>query len=312
MFEIERYSPQHKDEWNAFVARSKNGTFLFDRDYMDYHSDRFTDCSLMIYRNGCLYALLPANVDGETLVSHGGLTYGGLITDSTATAAATVEMMHEMNAWLRNAGISKVAYKAVPWIYHRIPAEEDLYAIFRECDARLSVREISSTIVMEDRLKWSTLRRRCANKAKRNGISVMRSEDLSAFWRVLDDNLMGKYGVHPVHTLDEIRLLKSRFPDNICLYIARKDGLTLAGTLLYITNKTVHSQYISANAEGKKLGALDAIYDHILNSDFTSCRYFDFGKSTEDGGRYLNESLIYQKEGFGARGVCYDTYEWTP
>ena len=38
MFEIRRYSADKADEWNAFVATSKNGTFLFDRRYMDYHS----------------------------------------------------------------------------------------------------------------------------------------------------------------------------------------------------------------------------------------------------------------------------------
>lgn len=312
MLEIIRYSPQHKDEWNAFVAQSKNGTFLFDRGYMDYHADCFADCSLMAYRDGRLYALLPANVADGTLFSHRGLTYGGLVTGNDATAAATVELLRELNAWLRAEGIGRVVYKAVPWIYHRIPAEEDLYAIFRECNARLTAREISSAIMMEHRLKWSTLRRRCANKAGRNGVEVQRSDDLPAFWHVLDDNLTNKYGVHPVHTLDEMELLKSRFPDNIILYTARKDGVTLAGTVLYITHQTVHAQYISASPEGKQLGALDAIYDRILNHDLTDCRYFDFGKSTEDQGHYLNESLIYQKEGFGARGVCYDTYEWKP
>jgi hypothetical protein len=38
--------------------------------------------------------------------------------------------------------------------------------------------------------------------------------------------------------------------------------------------------------------------------------YLDFGKSTETHSDILNENLIYQKEGFGARAVCYDTYEW--
>ncbi|MGG6545868.1 UNVERIFIED_CONTAM: GNAT family N-acetyltransferase, partial [Prevotella sp. 15_C9] len=42
---IIRYSAGDKERWDRFVRRSKNGTFLMQRDYMDYHADRFQDCS---------------------------------------------------------------------------------------------------------------------------------------------------------------------------------------------------------------------------------------------------------------------------
>ena len=79
MFDIRRYTPEKAAEWNAFVAQSKNGTFLFDRRYMDYHSDRFEDYSLMFYREDRLYALMPANRCGDVFQSHAGLTYGGVV-----------------------------------------------------------------------------------------------------------------------------------------------------------------------------------------------------------------------------------------
>ncbi len=309
-FEIRRYSPEDKAEWNAFVAASKNGTFLFDRNYMDYHADRFSDFSLMFYLKGKLYALLPANKDGDqTLVSHGGLTYGGLITDTSATASGVVPLFDSLIKYLASQGFHTFIYKVIPWIYHRHPAEEDLYALFRTGRARLLARDISSTIIQSRPLKWHRDRRYGINRCRNNGVEVMQSGDYSAFWQVLDGNLMGTYGVHPVHSLDEILLLKSRFPRNIMLYTATKDGETLGGTVLYLTPQTVHAQYISASQEGKHLRVIDAIYDRILNEDFAMCPIFDFGKSTEDHGHVLNESLIYQKEGFGARGVCYDTYE---
>ena len=76
---IERYTAEKAAEWDEFVAKSKNGTFLFDRNYMDYHADRFADFSLMFYNDKHkLCALLPANIDDGTLYSHQGLTYGGL------------------------------------------------------------------------------------------------------------------------------------------------------------------------------------------------------------------------------------------
>ncbi len=308
-FEIRRYTPEYKAEWNAFVAASKNGTFLFDRNYMDYHADRFSDFSLMFYRKDRLYALLPANKDGQTLVSHGGLTYGGLVTDSSATANGVVQLFGQLVKYLASQGFDAFVYKAIPWIYHRHPAEEDLYALFRTGRARLLARDISSTIIQSRPLKWHRDRRYGINRCRNNGVEVGQSDDYAAFWRVLDDNLMATYGVHPVHSLDEMLLLKSRFPRNIVLYSATKDGQTLGGTVLYLTPQTVHAQYISASPEGKRLRVIDAIYDRILNEDFAFFPIFDFGKSTEGHGRMLNESLIYQKEGFGARGVCYDTYE---
>ncbi len=308
-FEIRRYTPEDKAEWNAFVAASKNGTFLFDRNYMDYHADRFSDFSLMFYREDRLYALLPANKDGRTLVSHGGLTYGGLVTDSSATANCVVQLFGQLVKYLASQGFDAFVYKAIPWIYHRHPAEEDLYALFRTGRARLLARDISSTIIQSQPLKWHRDRRYGINRCRNNGVEVGQSDDYAAFWRVLDDNLMATYGVHPVHSLDEMLLLKSRFPRNIVLYSATKDGRTLGGTVLYLTPQTVHAQYISASPEGKRLRVIDAIYDRILNEDFAFFPIFDFGKSTEGHGRVLNESLIYQKEGFGARGVCYDTYE---
>ena len=311
MFEITRYTADRKEEWDGFIKTSKNGTFLLDRNYMDYHSTRFEDHSLMFYRDGRLYAMLPANVKDGVLYSHQGLTYGGLVMHEDASAANIATLFGELNALLKDEGISKVVYKPTPWIYHLLPSEEDLYALFKVCKARVSARDISSTIIFDNRIKWHRDRRYGVNKARNNGVSVRRSDDLAAFWHVLDLNLGNKYGVKPVHTVEEMTLLKSRFPDNILLYVAEKDGETLGGTVLYVTNQVIHAQYISASPEGKRLRVIDAIYEVILNHDFADFRlYFDFGKSTEDLGTYLNENLIYQKEGFGARGVCYDTYEW--
>ena len=155
LFEIHKYTAADKEAWNAFVAESKNGTFLFDRNYMDYHHDRFDDNSLMFYAKDKLYAILPANRCGDCLCSHGGLTYGGLVMTNKATASEVLALFEELNAYLRGTGIGKVRYKAIPWIYHHVPAEEDLYAIFKTCNAQLVGRDISSSIIMSNKPKWA-------------------------------------------------------------------------------------------------------------------------------------------------------------
>ena len=83
----------------------------------------------------------------------------------------------------------------------------------------------------------------------------------------------------------------------------------LGGCVVYITPHVVHTQYISSTAEGKRLGVINAIIKEIIVA-YPEYMYLDFGKSTETHSDILNENLIYQKEGFGARAVCYDTYEW--
>lgn len=310
MFEIARYTQEQKAAWNQFVSHSKNGTFLFDRNYMDYHSDRFEDNSLMIYRKGKLYSLLPANKAGNILYSHQGLTCGGMIMNDKVTVSESVEMFKVANAFLRECSFTRVVYKPVPFIYHQHLAQEDLYALFRTVRARIAGRNISSTIIQSDKIKFIESRKSGIRKALANEVTVRLSSDLSAFWEILDTNLKNKYGVAPVHSLSEMQLLQSRFPQNIKLYLTYKDDVALGGTLLYITKQVVHTQYISANLEGKELGVLDLFFDHLINHEYTNYPYFDFGQSTEQMGNILNESLIFQKEGFGGRGMCYDIYEY--
>ena len=310
MFEIKPYSPEMKSEWDAFVGASKNGLFLFFRDYMDYHHDRFEDHSIVIYRQNKLYALLPANISHDVLYTHQGLTFGGLIVDEHFTAAESITVFKLINAYLRNEGIRKVVYKAIPWLYHPQPAEEDLYAIYRTTNAKLVARDISTAIRLDMPLACNEMRNRGIKKALHHGIIVEESNRWTDFWEILTTNLQTKYHVSPVHSLSEIRMLKARFPNNIRLFTAQLNNKVLGGTVVYEYGNLAHTQYISASLEGKKLHVLDLLLDKLIHKVYQYKTWFDFGKSTEQQGTILNEGLIFQKESFGGRAVCYDWYEW--
>ena len=311
MFDIRRYTPDRKALWDTFVAQSKNGTFLFFRDYMDYHSDRFEDSSLMIYHKSSLYALLPANRRGETLYSHQGLTYGGLLMTEHCKTAEVRDAFRAVNEVLHQAGVRRVVYKHIPWVYAKLPAEEDMFALSNVCRASLLSRDVASVVILNRRLPFSELRRRCLRKAEKAGLTIKESQDCSAFWYLLEKNLKEKYGARPVHTLGEITLLKSRFPEHIRLYVVYKSETILGGTLLYMDSQTAKTQYISANEEGRRVGALDLLFAKLLEKcSENGVKYFDFGTSNHPENDDLNDSLIFQKEGFGGRAVCYDTYEW--
>lgn len=296
-------------EWNSFVGKSKNATFLFDRRYMDYHSDRFTDHSLVCRDDkGHIIALLPANERDGVLYSHQGLTYGGLLMDGHTTLARCMEMFEAMQVYLHEQGFRKVVYKPVPSVYHQLPSDEDLFSIVNVCGAQLTRRMMSSVIDLSNRLPLRQNRRTALNKAHQSNIIVRESDDYASFWAILEENLRKTYGAHPVHTLEEMLRLKKDNPDSIRLLTGELDGRVIGGIVLYETPTVVHTQYISATDEGKTLGVVDAIMEQLMST--SQKHYLDIGTSAGEGGELLNHSLLFQKEGFGGRGICYDTYEW--
>lgn len=307
MFDINPYTSGDFQAWNDFVGRSKNATFLHDRRFMDYHSDRFQDSSLMVYRRGKLFALLPASAFGEQVQSHGGLTYGGLLLDQHATAEDVLELFSIIKDHFKARGFKELIYAPTPSIYHKLPAQEDLYALFRN-GAQIVGCQPSSVIEMQRRLPFRCIRKSGAKKAEASKVEIIESDDFVAFWEVLTSNLQGKYNVAPVHTLEEIQLLHSRFPKQIRLHQAVLNGQCLAGVVMFLTERVAHVQYISASPGGKETGALDLLFSVLINEVYTDYPYFDFGTSSEQNGLVLNSPLIYQKEGFGARTVVYTKY----
>ncbi len=307
--DVVRYNEGFRGEWDAFVSSAKNSTFLFLRDYMDYHADRFTDASLMFYEGGSLRALLPANICEGVVASHGGLTYGGFILSDDVRGAEVLELFEVAMLWMKSE-LSAVRwlYKPVPQIYSRVPSQEDLYALFR-VGAQLSARSLSSAVNNDARVAFTQLRRRKIAKAAKMDLTYSLCDDYSSYWTILSGVLASAHGCRPVHSLDEMQLLASRFPDNIKLYGAFAGGRMVAGCIVYETRYVAHIQYIAASDEGKAAGALDGLFDYLFREVYYKVDYVDFGISTEDGGRLLNEGLLFQKEGFGARGVVYDMYE---
>jgi len=306
--DIISYTKNRKREWNEFLYNSKNGLFLFDRDYMEYHSDRFVDFSLMFYEDNKLIALLPANIEKNILVSHGGLTFGSFITNSKMTVSRMLRIFYKLLDYLKKNSINKMIYKCIPYIYQSIPSDEDSYALFR-MGAKLFRRDISSVIYLSKRDKYRKLRYRCIKKAMSANLKVKKTDDFKIYWNILKENLIKKYNTKPVHTLKEIEYLHCKFPDNIKIFASYQDDTMLAGIVIYESENVAHAQYIANTKEGKEIGALDIIVTFLVNEYYQNKKYFDFGISTEDNGLYLNEGLILFKEGFGARGVVYDFYE---
>jgi hypothetical protein len=310
-YSIGPYTRALQPDWDAFVAGSKNGTFLFLRDYMDYHADRFTDHSLIVRDRSGIVALLPANRVDDEIYSHQGLTYGGLVTCARMTVPVMLSIFDAVLDHLRMAGATVLHYKTIPWIYHRMPAEEDRYALFR-AGAELVRRDVLSVVSrLGDSPPVQGRRRRGAAKADKSRIEVVHSQEWQVYWKLLSSHLEARFATQPVHSREEIERLQRRFPDNIKLYVAKAGGEVLAGTVIYESRMVAHVQYIASSESGRQSGALDRLFLDLLGGPFRDKPFFDFGISNQEHGRVLNKGLIEQKEGFGGRAVVHDFYRVT-
>jgi len=310
--ELLPYSAALEPAWNALVAESRNGTFLFDRRFMDYHAPRFTDASLCVMEDGRMLAAFPANRDGAAIISHGGLTYGGLIVGERHTGAADIFRMLTMIAeTLTASGAKRLVYKPVPHIYHRAPSEDDLFALFR-LGAKLTRRDLSSAIAPHAPTPLRKGRKALVQRASaRPGLTFEENADVTRFHALLAQRLAERRGLSPVHTADEIQLLTSRFPLQIRLHATYLNNQMIAGCLTFETPRVIHAQYIASDEEGRESGAIDFIIAGLIARAQAEGRWFDFGISTLENGQVLDEGLIAYKEGFGARGIAYDRYEVT-
>jgi hypothetical protein len=305
--EVKRYTIQDKESWNAFVKSAKNGTFLFDREYMDYHADRFSDHSLMVWNENELMAVFPANAKDKILYSHQGLTYGGIVVNKEIRLK---EYLRCAQAILQYAAsfFDTIIYKCIPSFYCSFPSEEEkflfflLQAEYYRCDTAFVI-DNTNVLSVQDR------RKRSIKKARQSGLECALSNDWKFYWKkILEPNLQERFGVKPVHALDEIELLKNRFSENIKLFAACQNQQMLAGAVCYIFPNAVHAQYISSSPEGKNLGAIDLLFSDMIEH-FRSKKYFSFGIANEKEGRSMNEGLMEWKEGFGARTFIHPFYK---
>ena len=308
-FSVERYTASRKWEWDKFVSAAKNATFLFSRDYMDYHRDRFTDHSLMIFEDHALVAVLPANLNTDgTLISHEGLTYGGLVVSRSATLGDVLACFHVILRDLSQRQISKLLYKRIPGFYNTLPDDEAAYALFL-LDARLYRRDCATTVSQADRLPVRRDRKSLIKKAISLGIRIVRETSFQPFWeQVLVPQLAARHGVKPVHSLDEITLLAARFPEQIKQFSAYDGDEIVAGTTIYETPSVAHAQYGAVTEKGRQMGAQAYLFSTLIEQ-YKDKRFFDFGISNENEGRVLNHGLLDWKEGFGGRSFAQDFYE---
>lgn len=308
-YTIKKYEQNDCNTWNEFIAQAKNATFLFHRNFMEYHQDRFEDFSLLVFEDEKLKAVLPANIKENLVYSHQGLTYGSLVYKEETKQISVIEIFQAILFFLNENKIQKLYLKTLPSIYHLKPADEILYSLFL-AEAQLIRRDSLSVIDLLQENKISKIRKRGIQKAISNQLIIREENDFELFWNeVLIPNLKAKHNAKPVHSKAEMDVLKTFFPKNIHQFNVYFEDKIVAGTTIFETEIVAHCQYISKNEKQENLGSLDFLFQYLIKERFAEKRFFDFGVSNENQGKNLNEGLSYWKESFGASTIIHDFYE---
>jgi hypothetical protein len=298
--------------WEMFSRHSLQSTMQHTRRFLAYHQGRFEDHSLVVEDGGRWLGVLPAALhpmDRAVVVTHPGASFGGVVHKGGLRGEKMFHALSLVCEHFGSQGIKQLTYKAVPTFYHRAPAQDDLHALFR-LGANLTRIDLSSTVDLGNRLQPSERRRRSLKKANQSGVKLVQgSQHVQGLWDVLTDNLAKKHGVTPVHTLSEMMLLMSLFPEEILLVCAMFEDQIVAGVVIFRTQMADHAQYIASNAQGYEMSALDLVFDQCISIAANSGkRWFDFGISTESNGRVLNEGLYGFKSEFGSGGFVHEFF----
>jgi hypothetical protein len=270
---------------------------------MDYHKERFNDFSLLIYKKEKLISILPANRVGAEVFSHQGLSYGGLLFSKHIKSEDLIEIFKTILKFLNENGFESITIKELPSIYLFNQTNNPFDYLYFITKAELIRTDMHSVVDLNFK-SFSSSRKEGFKRGQKHNIRVEESDGLDLFWnRILIPNLKSKHGVEPVHKLEEITRLKSKFPKNIRQFNVFYKDKIVGGATIFETKQVAHCQYISGNAEKNELGSLDFLHCHLLETVFKDKAYFSFGTSNIEAGQKINKGLQFWKEGFGARSI---------
>jgi len=299
-YQVKLYQPQDFNLWNAFISVAKNATFLFHRNFMEYHAERFQEYSLLVFDVEKLVAVLPANRVGTTVFSHQGLSYGSIVVKDDIRIKEYVAIVKEIMKFLQSNGVENLEIKLLPKIYNETIADEMDYVAFL-MQSSLFRTDVYLTMDMQNDYQPNRNRKRALKIASELGIEIKEEKNYDGFWnQILIPNLKERFDVKPVHSCEEIEMLAVLFPENIFLFNAYQEGVLKAGVVMFLTKTVAHFQYSSGGNDRNDIAALDILFDYIIQK-YAHKKYVSFGSSSEDNGLKLNEGLAYWKESFGAK-----------
>lgn len=307
---IKIYNQNDYAIWNDFIALAKNATFLFHRDFMEYHKGRFEDFSLLVFENEKLKAVLPANIKGNSVYSHQGLTYGGLVFSSKLKAEKVESILDAILSFFKENAIETFHYKPIPGFYFP-KGNQEMDFFLHHRGALTERKEMNLAVNLQLPLHVSKSKMKHFRRIENLDLDIVEEEDFQPFWDlILEPRLLEKFNVKPVHTKEEIASLKQKFPKNIRQYSLYQNDEIIAGVTIFETENVVKSQYGATSEKGEQVRALDFLFINLLHKyKRKGKKFFDMGIVSENNELGYNTGLLQQKEELGCTVYNQDFYK---
>jgi len=309
-YTVKKYDQNDYTIWNDFISQAKNATFLFHRDFMEYHKDRFEDFSLLVYQDEKLISILPANKVGNAVYSHQGLTYGGLVYANKLKGGRVEAVLDAVLLFLKENAFETFYYKPIPNFYFPEGNNETDFFLFKR-GAVLDRKEMNLAVNLELPLQISKSKLKHFRRIEDLDLDIIGEEDFNPFWeKILEPRLREKFNVKPVHTKEEIVLLKQKFPKNIRQYSVYQKDEIIAGITIFETENVVKSQYGATSKRGEEVRALDFLFINLIEKyKRKGKRFFDMGIVNEENESGYHPGLLKQKEELGCTVYNQDFYK---
>lgn len=273
---------------------------------MEYHCDRFKDASYLVLKKNNIVAVLPANSVDDIIHSHQGLSYGGLILKPSLKLNEVILIFESLLNQLSIDGFKTLDLKFIPDFY-ALQSTNELKYLVHILNAELYKRDVLSVLDLKSSLPYNSSTKQAIKQAEDQNFKVKEVEEVESFWNeLLIPNLKKRHQAKPVHSATEMQKLKQRFPFNIRQFNVYNDDLLISGCTVFETKTTAHVQYIAGSAVKSERVAIDYLHHYLISRVFNEKYFFDFGASTTNKGKNINEGLLFWKERFGARTYTQD------
>lgn len=315
---VQHNTPISSKTWDSFVKSSDNGTMFHEHVFLGYHPEgRFKDHSLYFTRNNKLFAVFPAieaNRNGKKILnSHGGASYGGFVYPEQLNIRDAFLLVEKLIDYAKENTFDAIQLTLPPLIYSKHISNYIDFALIKH-DFTYLKREISSVVDFSFENEHTLLKqfrpeaRTAIKKSVKSGIIIKECDNFSEYYEILKKNLLMRHGVQPTHSLDELLLLKKKYPKEIRLWGAFLDNTLIAGVCNFSANsKVVLAFYISHDEDYQEYRAVNQLFYEIMKQyKYEGFSFLDFGIFTVN--MEPNWGLGRFKENFGSRGIFRDTF----
>lgn len=304
--------------WDSFVNVSVNGTLFHRLDFLSYPEKKFSPCHFAAKKGRETLAVIPGALlhdeNGVSFRSPYSASYGGFVFKKVPPFELASEIVESFVQEMKKRRVQRILITSAPSLYSNFSMDVLEFCMEQSgfhcmnADMTSAMRVDCFKSADDIMLSFGENARRNVKKGKEYSVDITESNDLQMFYELIMENAQ-RVNYHPAHSLKELEKLCQCIPQNLKLFLARYNGESAGGILLFLcTPRVALAFYICVREEMKKAQPAALLYYHVLNwARENKFSWVDFGTSTLK--MEPNFGLARFKEGFGAVHFFRKTYE---